>query len=393
MIQFGAWSTFLALGSIHGLIVAGLLLASKRNMMANRFLAGLLIGAVLMITPYTIGYAGFYDAYPWLTFAPFYWQLAFGPLLYFYVRQLGNAALPPRWRLHFVPATIQGAYYIIAFLLPLQMKWDWNQTGHDRYVSPLLNVAILISLSVYWWLAFRRYRAYQAWLEANSARREDLHLGWLRGFLWAVAAVVALNAGFQTVDRLIAPLNYFDYFPFYIALSLLVYYLGIEGWRHAGLTLPTMTAAIEPIAEPTEDIGTEDCADAGTAHDTPSAKAAATLTERNWRALGERWSSQVAAAGWWQEPDLSLADLARRLGTNTQYLSRALNDGLGQSFSQFVNRLRVEEAKRRLASATDTDITTIALEVGFGSKASFNRAFRAIVGTTPSDYRARLEMR
>jgi AraC-like DNA-binding protein len=392
MIEFGAWSTFLALGSMHGLIVAGLLLAAKRSMVANRFLASLLIGAVLMITPYTIGYAGFYDAYPWLTFAPFYWQLGFGPLLYFYVRQLGETALPPGWRLHFVPAAIQGAYYVTAFLLPLQMKWDWNETGHNIYVSPLLNVATLISLSVYWWLAFRRYRTYQAWLEANSARREDLHLSWLRGFLWAVAAVVALNAGFQAVDGLIAPLNYFDYFPFYIALSLLVYYLGIEGWRHAGLALPTMTAisaSTARLADAVEDASANDSGDADNAQDVAPAKAASTLVERDWRALGERWSLQVAAAGWWQEPDLSLADLARRLGTNTQYLSRALNDGLGQSFSQFVNRLRVEEAKRRLADAAD--ITTIALEVGFGSKASFNRAFRTIVGTTPSDYRAGLE--
>ncbi|MBP6750868.1 MAG: helix-turn-helix transcriptional regulator [Xanthomonadaceae bacterium] len=375
-IEFGTWSTLLGLGSLHGLIVAGLLFKAKRNTSANRFLAALLVGTVLMITPYTIGYAGFYDVYPWLTFAPFYWQLAFGPLLYFYVRRLGEDASPPRWRWHFLPAALQGAYYGVAFSLPLQTKWAWNAAGHEPYVAPLLNAAILISLSAYWWRAFGRYRAHQAWLEANSARREELHLGWLRGFLWAVAAVVALRAGFQMVDGLVADLNYFDYFPFYLALSLLVYYLGIEGWRHAGIALPTMSTAAHsaPVGEtaPTTDLSP-----------TP---------ERDWRALGERWSARVAEAGWWREPDLNLADLARRLGTNTQYLSRALNDGLGLSFSQFVNRLRIEEAKRRLSEAPrgrdGADITTIALEVGFGSKASFNRAFRALVGATPSEYRA-----
>ncbi len=389
MIEFGTWSTFLALGSVHGLLVACLLLVGKSNTVANRFLAGLLIGTVLMITPYTIGYAGFYDAYPWLTFAPFYWQLAFGPLLYFYVYRLGDTDLPQRWRLHFIPAAIQGAYYSIAFLLPLETKWSWNDAGHVPYVSPILNIATLMSLSIYWWLAFRRYRTYQAWLEANSARREDLHFGWLHGFLWAIAAVVALNAGFQAVDGTIAPLDYFDYFPFYIALSLLVYYLGIEGWRHARLVLPMMTASHETAVETGVESGS------GTDPDNeavPSAHRIEPSLERDWRALGERWSSQVAAAGWWQEPDLSLAELARRLGTNTHYLSRALNEGLGLSFSQFVNRLRVEEAKRRLGGTDDgdtaIDITTIALEVGFGSKASFNRAFRAFVGSTPSEYRS-----
>ena len=49
-----------------------------------------------------------------------------------------------------------------------------------------------------------------------------------------------------------------------------------------------------------------------------------------------------------------------------------------------MNRLRVEEACRRLEGEGDGDLLAIALEVGYGSKASFNRAFRAHAGTTPT---------
>lgn len=362
MIRFGMWSTLLLLGSLHGLAVAALLLSARRNRIANRCLAALLVAMVAMITPYTLGYAGAYDAWPWLTFAPFYWHLAFGPLLYFHVRALGEHALPRRWWLHLIPGALQGAYYLTLFALPLQDKWDWNEHWHEPLAMPLQNIAALVSLALYWVLARRRYRAYQRWLEANSARHEDLRLGWVRGFLWAVAVVVALNTGFQIVDALISPLDYFDYFPFYLALGLLVYYLGIEGWRHANLPLPSMT---EPATQP------------------PPVQR--TTPDRDWRAQGEAWAARVAEAGWWREPDLSLTELARRLGTNTHYLSRALNEGLGTSFSQFVNRLRVEEARRRLLG--DGDVLSIALDVGFGSKASFNRAFRAETGTTPSAWR------
>lgn len=367
MIKFGMWSTLLLVGSLHGLVVAGLLIASARNRLANRCLAGLLVGVVLLITPYTIGYAGFYDAYPWLSFAPFYWQLAFGPLLYLHVRQLGEHAMPSRWGWHFLPVALQAAYYVAAFCLPLQAKWEWDERGHVAYVLPMLNLATLGSLAIYWWLALRRYRSYQRWLEANSGQREELRLAWLRGFLWAVAFVVVLNAVFQAVDRWVTKLDYFDYFPFYVALSLLVYYLGIEGWRHAGLTFPRMQEA--------------------TSLQTPSLDApVAATSERDWRATGERWAAEVAAAGWWREPELSLADLARRLGTNTHYLSRALNEGLGQSFSDFINRLRVDEARRRLGG--EGDVLAIALGVGFGSKSSFNRAFLTHAGMTPSAWRA-----
>lgn len=389
MVEFGVWSTLLLLGSLHGLTVAFLLVRSARNRAANRFLAALLVGVVLMITPYTIGYAGFYDAYPWLTFAPFYWQLAFGPLLYLHVHGLGASAPPRRWALHLLPGLAQGAYYTAAFCLPLQAKWDWNATWHEPVIAPALSVAMFVSLLAYWWPAWRRYRAYQAWLEANSAQREDLHLGWVRGFLLAVAAVATLYAGFGIVGATVADLDYFDYFPFYLVLSLLVYYLGIEGWRHADLRLPAMTPA---SAEEITPAGDEREAAAPEAPPVPDpAGSATTPAERDWQALGERWAAQVAEAGWWREPELSLSDLSRRLGTNTQYLSRALNDGLGLNFSQFVNRLRVTEAQRRLRAGDDadtaTDLLALALEVGFGSKASFNRAFRAHAGVTPSAYR------
>ena len=112
---------------------------------------------------------------------------------------------------------------------------------------------------------------------------------------------------------------------------------------------------------------------------------------QDWAALGERWRQAVEAAGWWREPNLTLAELARRLGTNTAYLSRAVNEGLGMNFNAFVNRLRAEEVARRMqADPAARDLLQLALEAGFSSKATFNRAFRAAFGSAPSDFRQRL---
>ncbi len=72
MISFGRYSTILLLGASHGLVVAALLLRTKTNRAANACLAALVVSLVLMITPYILGYAGFYDVYPWLSFTPVY---------------------------------------------------------------------------------------------------------------------------------------------------------------------------------------------------------------------------------------------------------------------------------------------------------------------------------
>jgi len=150
MIRFGLWSTILLVGSVHGVIVAMLLLKAGRNRVANRFLAALLLAVVLLITPFTIGYAGLYDAYPWLSFAPFFWQLGFGPLLYFYVRRLATGRLPTGWAWHFVPMALQGFYYVFAFCLPMARKLSWNHGGHTHVVLPIQATLSILSFAIYW---------------------------------------------------------------------------------------------------------------------------------------------------------------------------------------------------------------------------------------------------
>jgi AraC-like DNA-binding protein len=115
---------------------------------------------------------------------------------------------------------------------------------------------------------------------------------------------------------------------------------------------------------------------------------------RDWRATGEAWRERLHAAEWWREPGLTLAELARRLGTNTNHLSRALNEGLGQNFSAVVNGMRAEEVARVLGGPEgDRDLLELAFDSGFSSKASFNRAFRAVHGCSPSEFRARGRLR
>lgn len=88
------------------------------------------------------------------------------------------------------------------------------------------------------------------------------------------------------------------------------------------------------------------------------------------------------------EPDLSVADLAQRVGVTPRALSEAINSAGNKSFHVFVNELRVEHAKALLRSSS-ARVLDVAYESGFNSKTAFNEAFRKFAGTTPSTFRRR----
>ena len=91
------------------------------------------------------------------------------------------------------------------------------------------------------------------------------------------------------------------------------------------------------------------------------------------------------------DPSLQLPELAGKLGLTVHQLSQVINDGFGRNFREFINSLRIEEAKRLLTDPRSREykLLTVAFESGFNSKATFNQVFRKLTGTTPSEYRER----
>lgn len=87
--------------------------------------------------------------------------------------------------------------------------------------------------------------------------------------------------------------------------------------------------------------------------------------------------------------NLSLDVVATKLNLNSSYLSRIINHELGISFSDYVNELRIEEAKTFLENAEFENYTLVAigLEAGFNSKTAFNTAFKKFTRKTPSEYK------
>ncbi len=94
----------------------------------------------------------------------------------------------------------------------------------------------------------------------------------------------------------------------------------------------------------------------------------------------------------WKQEGLTIRKLAEALDAPEHGLRQVINQGLGyRNFAHFVNEHRIEAACEVLSDPikADVPIISVAYEVGYASLGPFNRAFRDIVGESPTEYRKR----
>ena len=359
---FLGWRTaVLGVIALQILILAAAILKAGSGRPASRSLALALLVIAGLLIPYVIGFAGAYDVWRGLTFAPFAIPPALGPLLYAYACSLEGERAARVW--HFVPPLLQAAYFTGCFLLPMDTKWRWYTGGHQAIVAPLLNLLTLLSLAGYAWAIGRVLKRYRARLADERSDDDRFSALWLTRIQAATVLCLLVEVGFWLWSIVTGGIDYFQETGLYVALGVLGLYLGVAGWRQTGLPAPLTggDAAARPVEEPRADT--------------------------DWRALAAGYAERTRQEGWWREPDLTLPRLARRLGTNSGRLSRAINLGLDVNFSSFINGLRADAVAEALQAGVTSDLLDLAFEMGFASKASFNRAFRERYATAPSRYR------
>ncbi|CAN7233588.1 helix-turn-helix domain-containing protein [Rhizobacter sp. LjRoot28] len=89
---------------------------------------------------------------------------------------------------------------------------------------------------------------------------------------------------------------------------------------------------------------------------------------------------------------LSMAEVSARAGMSESQFSRFFRRATGNTFTDFVNRVRVTRACQLLMD-TDQYITNVCYDAGFNNVANFNRRFLEIKGMTPKEFRRQAEAR
>lgn len=99
----------------------------------------------------------------------------------------------------------------------------------------------------------------------------------------------------------------------------------------------------------------------------------------------EKWQNDPRK--FYLRDDINLLAVAEMVGVRPRFLSEYLNQVWGMNFNQYINTLRIEEAKRLILENTSRSFTDIANATGFVSVASLSKTFKRITGITPTRFR------
>ena len=112
------------------------------------------------------------------------------------------------------------------------------------------------------------------------------------------------------------------------------------------------------------------------------------LSDEKGQALFSEFEKLMRTEKIYRRSDITVDKIADRLETNRTYLSRAINENSGMSFSQYINSCRIDEA-RHILSETDNDIQikALAYELGFATPETFSATFKRSIGMLPTKFR------
>jgi len=222
-----------------------------------------------------------------------------------------------------------------------------------------------MSISCYLFLSYKYLQGYKE-THNNNLNGHAVNYQWLR-------QIVSVFLVFQAIWFLFlipyvipryydALMNSVDWYPIYIPLACIIYWLGIKGYiisQKDELPVKKSTSISDILPSSIID---------------ETSSALVTAMEKDKLYLN---------------PNLNVSLVAQHIGTTPKIISAVLNQHLHKSFNEFVNEYRILTFKEKVKQRDMDHLTIagIAFECGFNSQATFQRTFKQMTGLSPSEFR------
>lgn len=370
---------FLFTAFLASFIAINLIWHKRGNRNANRFLGILLIVNSLWIASYSYLHSGLYRELPHLMFVWLGLPFLLGPLSFFYTRSSleGGYRFKSKDLVHLLPLLVALLYYAPVYFWNGNSKISWADKAFsmdgqsiEPLVDSLFHLFYIVHgfLCVYWSnrLLKTNRQTSTPQTEFSTLRISSLSKfnGLMTGY-WSLSLLYVLfllvfNSSLIQAGLILT-----------LARSIVIY-----------LLLLTLLSRPELYTKAfLKTIG--------------SKYAKSTINPEKLEKYRIQLEQSMVKERLFLKADLSALMLSKHLNIPTHALSQTINEGFEMNFYDFINQYRIEEVKKRLVDKQFNylTITGIGESVGFGSKSSFQRAFKKHLSMTPSEYISLKEMR
>ncbi len=347
MLKIDLPTLFAILGTAHGLFFSLLLWLRPKKSFANKVFALLLIATSIRVAKNIVVHTSLIDPnihYPipfWRTAVNFglIHQFAIGPLFFLYFLAQSNKQFQfnKRFYLHFLP------YFL---LLPTSTFLPWNFWVNGGLWTSYISILVYYLLAFYtFYHAFARKKLQLKNGDVGTSRRLRLLI-----IIVGILLLVYSPALFKYVG--------------YIG-GCVLYAVGVY----------VISAIILKENRQAKSLNKK--------YQTSS------LRQEQISSLKNALEELIEKEKVYLDPQLTLQKLAGQLNVSPNHLSQLINSSYQQSYSDYINQLRIEEIKRLLKHPDHQHktITSLAYDCGFNSISSFYTVFKKHTGMTPSEFR------
>jgi len=378
----------LILGITQGFFLTTLLVHKQGNRKGNRLLALLVFVYSLYLAE-----AAFYlvpgsPLIPITTTIGVGMEFLFGPLHYLYAQFIINPYYKLRLKhgLHFLPFIVVKTYYLSGYFTSGVSMQKFMENPSLYYNTHIIDWIIGIKIGVgivYMLVTMRLLKQYSRRIREQFSAIDKISLDWLRNItiltlgVWLVALVTNLIPFISGIE-----LAESDYIIIDVALTVLIYSMG-----YLGLVKPEIFSYIEAIKHDAPAEAKQDY----TNNASMPKYAKTRLQDDRADIYLQKLLEYLHREKPWNQPNLTLKDLAEKLDIAEYHLSQIINEKLGQNFFNLINGYRVEEVKQEIGDPRYAHLSLlgIAFDSGFNSKSSFNSIFKKHTSMTPTEFLAR----
>lgn len=361
-------------GAIQGLVFSVVVIFSdKYHNSSIKFLTALIISFSYDILQYY-----FYDTR--IIKEEIFYHIVYTPIsslcsafLYFYVFKLLFPKERITWRqkLLYLPFII---FFTISFFIKIvgvlrnNIDEKINRSFWDFYFFEEIFSVLFSCLSlILCFLLIKKYEKHKA--ESNQLKGK-IHLKWLKLTLSVIFITILASWSYLTYMDIYV--NEPKFYLLWIGMSVTIYWLGHIGIYKFGINEEREQIRNYSFStkKPIEKIKISD-----TVNKNIPGFVKFIVEDKNY-----------------MDSSLTLEKTADNLNLSPSYLSRIINQEMGITFTDFVNKKRVEEAASYLTNPEFSNYTLVAigLEAGFNSKSAFNASFKKFTGKTPGEFRKEL---